>query len=85
MDPSTQILRPLQRPRLEFFDLPGGEPVRGAVLILVPVRADGPVPEVFEAELVGGATAAQGFKVGCGAVAGGSLDVDEVTDGAAVG
>lgn len=50
MDPRTQILRPLQRPRLEFFDLSGGEPVRGVVLILVPVRADEPVPEVFEAD-----------------------------------
>lgn len=75
----------LQRPRLEFFDLPGGEPVRGVVLVLVPVRADQPVPEVFEAELVVGATAAQGFEVCGGAVAGGSLDVDEVADGAAVG
>jgi hypothetical protein len=63
MDPRTQILCPLQRPRLEFFDLPGGEPVRGVVLILVPVRADQPVPEVLEAELVVGATAAQGFAV----------------------
>lgn len=67
MDPRTQILRPLQRPHLEFFDLPGGEPVRGAVLVLVPVRADEPVPEVFEAELVVGATAAQGFEAGGGA------------------
>lgn len=26
MDPCAQVLRPLQRPRLEFFDLPGGRP-----------------------------------------------------------
>jgi hypothetical protein len=67
MDPRTQVLRPLRRPRLEFFDLPGGEPVRGAVLVLVPVRTDEPVPEVLEAELVVGATAARGFEVGGGA------------------
>jgi hypothetical protein len=62
VDPRTQILCPLQRPRLEFFDLPGGEPVRGVVLVLVLVRADKPVPEVFETELVVGATAAQGSR-----------------------
>ncbi|WP_031049147.1 hypothetical protein [Streptomyces sp. NRRL F-5650] len=84
MDPRTQILRPLQRPRPEFFDLPGGEPVRGVVLILIPFRADESVPEAFEAELVMGATADQGLEIGGGALAGGSLDVDEVADGGAV-
>lgn len=62
MDPRTQILCPLQCLSPKFFDLPGREPVRGVVLILVPVGADQPVPEVFEAEPVVGATAAQGFE-----------------------
>ncbi len=84
MDPRTQILRLIKRPRLEFSIWREVSPY-AVVLILVPVRADKPVPEVFEAELVVGATAAQGFEVGGGAVAGGSLDVDEIADGAAVG
>lgn len=83
MNSRTQILRPLQRPRLEFFDLPGGEPVRGVVLILVPVRADEPVPEVFEAELGGcdGGPVIRGRRWS----GDGRQDVDEVADGAAVG
>src|SRR4051812_16666369 len=52
VDPRPQVLRPLQRPRLELFDLPGGEPIGGVVLVLVPVRTGEPVPEVLEAELV---------------------------------
>ncbi|GED90093.1 hypothetical protein TNCT6_71780 [Streptomyces sp. 6-11-2] len=82
---APQVLRPLQRPRLELFDLLGGEPVRGIVLVLVPVRADEPVTEVLDAELVVGAAAAEGFEVGGGPVTGGGLDVDEVADGAALG
>ncbi|MGV9351626.1 hypothetical protein ACWDSD_44445, partial [Streptomyces spiralis] len=64
-------MRPRQRPHLELFDLPGGEPVRGVVLVLVPVRTGEPVTEIFQAELVGGAAAAECFEVGGGAVAGG--------------
>ncbi|MFD5438793.1 hypothetical protein [Streptomyces tendae] len=68
----------------EAFWAPPAQTPYGPVLSLDDV-IDQPVPEVFEAELVVGATAAQGFEVGGGAVAGGSLDVDEVADGAAVG
>ncbi|GGU57786.1 hypothetical protein GCM10010274_53330 [Streptomyces lavendofoliae] len=50
-----------------------------------PPTVDGSGLEPTDYKLVMGATAAQGFEVGGGAVAGGSLDVDEVADGAAVG
>ncbi|GAA2354635.1 hypothetical protein SVIO_003560 [Streptomyces violaceusniger] len=39
----------------------------------------------LEAELVPGVAAAECLQVGCGVVAGGGVDVDEVADGSAVG
>lgn len=40
--------------------------------------------EVLEAELDPGVAAAECLQAGCGVVAGGGVDVDQVTDGSAV-